>query len=182
MTLVGVVSDTHGKLPLAAYAELADVDAIIHAGDIGGMDVYSTLTSLAPTYAVLGNNDFDEYGSGVARYAHPVIDGVKFLVGHYPNSVTIGFNGCAGLSAGDPIPDMCIHGHTHIPRLDFGPEARPASFILNPGSVSRPRGGFPASLAKIMIEDGRIVSIVIQSLQGQTLLQWPEGESERQGH
>ena len=173
MTLVGVLSDTHGNLPLAAYAELAEMDAIIHAGDIGSVDVYQTLTSLAPTYAVLGNNDFDEYGADVGRYAHPVIDGVKFLVAHYPSAVTIGFNGCAGLAAGDPIPDVCIHGHTHIPRLDFGPEARPASFIVNPGSVSRPRGGNPASLAKMHIEDGRILSVIIQSLQGEPLLHWP---------
>lgn len=175
MTVVGILSDTHGNLPLAAYAEVAEVDAIIHAGDIGGLDVYTTLTSIAPTYAVLGNNDFAEYGGEVGRFAHPVIDGVKFLVGHYPNAVTIGFNGCAGLSAGDPIPDVCIHGHTHIPRLDFGPQARPASFILNPGSVSRPRGGNPASLAKMVIESGRITSVVIESLQGQTLLRWPLG-------
>lgn len=173
MTVVGILSDTHGNLPLATYAELADADVLIHAGDIGSVEVYTTLTSLAPTYAVLGNNDYAEYGSGVGRFAHPVIDGVKFLVGHYPQSVTIGFNGCAGLAAGDPIPDVCIHGHTHIPRLDYGPEARPASFVLNPGSVSRPRGGNPASLAKMVIEDGRIVSIAITSLQGHTLLQWP---------
>ena len=173
MTTIGVLSDTHGNLPLAAYAELAEVDAIIHAGDIGGQDVYRALTSLAPTYAVLGNNDFAEYGSDVGRFAHPVIDGVKFLVAHYPSAVTIGFNGCAALTAGDPIPDVCIHGHTHIPRLDFGSEARPASCILNPGSVSRPRGGNPASLAKIVIDNGRITSVVIQSLQGKPLLQWP---------
>lgn len=173
MSIVGILSDTHGSLPLAAYAELAEVDAIIHAGDIGGLEVYSALTALAPTYAVLGNNDFAEYGSDVGRFAHPVIDGITFLVGHYPNSVTIGFNGCAGLSAGDPIPDVCIHGHTHIPRLDFGLQARPASFVINPGSVSRPRGGNPASLAKMFLDNGRIVSICITSLQGQTLLQWP---------
>lgn len=176
MTLVGVLSDTHGTLPLAACAELAEMDAIIHAGDIGGMEVYSELTSLAPTYAVLGNNDFAEYGSDVGRFARPVIDGVKFLVGHYPSAVTIGFNGCAGLSAGDPIPDICVHGHTHIPRLDFGAQARPASFILNPGSTTRPRGGNPPSLAKITIDDGRILSVVIQSLQGERLLCWPPAE------
>ena len=34
--LVGVLSDTHGVLPSAAFAELADCDFIVHAGDICG--------------------------------------------------------------------------------------------------------------------------------------------------
>ena len=102
MTVIGLISDTHGQLPDEALAAMADVDHIIHAGDIGGPEILHALEALAPTTAVLGNNDFDEYGSRVSRFAHPVIDGVRFLVAHYPRDVQIGFNGCAGLAAGDP--------------------------------------------------------------------------------
>ena len=35
MTVIGIISDTHGQLSEAAYAALADSDHIIHAGDIG---------------------------------------------------------------------------------------------------------------------------------------------------
>ena len=35
MKTVGVISDTHGRLDERAFAELADCDHIIHAGDIG---------------------------------------------------------------------------------------------------------------------------------------------------
>ena len=97
MTVIGLISDTHGRLPDEALAAMADVDHIIHAGDIGGPEILHALEALAPTTAVLGNNDFDEYGSRVGRFAHPVIDGVRFLVAHYPRDVQIGFNGCAGL-------------------------------------------------------------------------------------
>ena len=114
MTVIGLISDTHGQLPDEALAAMADVDHIIHAGDIGGPEILHALEALAPTTAVLGNNDFDEYGSRVSRFAHPVIDGVRFLVAHYPRDVQIGFNGCAGLAAGDPIPQVCVHGHTHV--------------------------------------------------------------------
>lgn len=164
MTVVGLISDTHGYLSEGALAAMAEVDYIIHAGDIGSPEVLSVLRALAPVTAVLGNNDFDEYGSRVDRFAHPLIDGVRFLVAHYPRDVQIGFNGCAGLAAGDPLPRICIHGHTHIPKLVAGKDAFPADFIVCPGSVSRPCGGFPCAYGLVEIESGCVLSVRIMSL------------------
>lgn len=164
MTIVGLISDTHGHLSDKALAAMADVDHIIHAGDIGGPEVLHALEALAPTTAVLGNNDFDEYGERVSWFAHPVIDGVRFSVAHYPRDVKIGFNGSRALSAGDPIPEVCIHGHTHVPEIVTGPEARPASMIVCPGSAFRPRGGFPRCAGRIFIEDGRVLGVRVHSL------------------
>ena len=84
---IGIISDTHGSLDPRAYAALADCDHIIHAGDIGGPSVLCELETLAPVTAVLGNNDFDEYGSAAGHFAHPVLEGVRFLVGHKPGDV-----------------------------------------------------------------------------------------------
>ena len=169
MTIIGIISDTHGRLSDEALAALADVDRIIHAGDIGGPDVLCALEALAPTTAVLGNNDFDEYGSRVGRFAHPVIDGVRFLVAHYPRDVRIGFNGCAGLAAGDPIPQVCVHGHTHVPELLTGIEARPADYLC-PGAAFRPRGGFPRCIARMEVEAGRVLGVRVTSLDGAVLM------------
>ena len=170
MTLVGVISDTHGRLHARAYEALAGCDHIIHAGDIGGPQVLRELETLAPVTAVLGNNDFDEYGSRVQRYARPVIDGVKFLVAHYPEDVRVSGFGGSALAPGDPIPDVCIHGHTHEPRLEQGAAARPASYVLCPGSASRPRGGSQRSIAKVGIAAGRIECIRIETLDGKPVL------------
>ncbi len=71
--LVGVLSDTHGRLPEDAYAELADCDFIIHAGDICGPGIMLELGGLAPVCAVLGNNDYPEYGESVGTVATPVL-------------------------------------------------------------------------------------------------------------
>ena len=147
-TLIGLISDTHGHLSDEAYAAMADVDAIIHAGDIGGPEVLRMLETLAPVTAVLGNNDFDEYGPAVGRFAHPVIDGVRFLVAHKPADVLIGFNGCAGLAAGDPIPQVRMHGHTHV----LAAREMGGHIYLNPGSVSLPKEGNPRSY--MTYEDG----------------------------
>lgn len=189
--LIGVLSDTHGTLDPRAYGALADCGHIIHAGDICEPAVLRELETLAPVTAVLGNNDFPEYGSAVGRFARPVLGGVRFLVAHYPQDVELGRLslgksraarrgltpsgsevplGDGPLQPGDSIPAVCIHGHTHVPRLVFGTEARPAQYILNPGSVFRPRGGNPRSLAKIAVADGQVQGIRIESLDGDTLL------------
>ena len=172
---VGIVSDTHGRLSDTAFAALAESDVIIHAGDIGGPDILRALETLAPVHAVLGNNDFDEYGSHVQRFAHPVVDGVRFLVAHYPRDVRIGFNGCAGLAAGDPIPDVCVHGHTHVLKIVAGKEARPATYVVCPGAVFRPRGDFPRTVAFVEVDAGRVLGVRVESFTGKVLLS--EGES-----
>lgn len=170
MTLVGVISDTHGRLDRQAYEALAACDHIIHAGDIGDPGILRELQTLAPVTAVLGNNDFDEYGESVGRFARPAIGGVKFLVAHYPRDVRISAFGSGALAPGDPIPDVCVHGHTHVPRLEYGKEARPAQFILCPGSAMRPRNGNPRSVALIEISNGQVKAIRIESLTGQFLM------------
>ena len=55
-TLVGVISDTHGLIRPEALSALADADLIIHAGDIGKLEVIAALRSVAKVVAVRGNN------------------------------------------------------------------------------------------------------------------------------
>lgn len=43
MKKIGVLSDTHGHLPKEVYEFFKDVDLIIHAGDIGSVDVLNEL-------------------------------------------------------------------------------------------------------------------------------------------
>ena len=160
MTVIGIISDTHGQLSEAAFAALADSDHIIHAGDIGNPAILRELETLAPVTAVLGNNDFDEYGQAVGRFARPVIDGVRFLVAHYPRDVKISFAGSGALAPGDPIPQVCVHGHTHVPEI-----------VVCPGAAFRPRGGFPRCIAKIDVSDGCVNSVRVEALTGETLLE-----------
>ena len=64
-----------------------------------------------------------------------------------------------------------LHGHTHIPELLTGRDAYPASLFICPGSCSRPRGGFPASVGFIELEAGRIRAARVESLEGEVLLE-----------
>ena len=158
--LVGVLSDTHGRLSPSAFAELADCDHIIHAGDIGGPGILAELRAIADVTAVLGNNDYDEYGHDVARFAKPVIGGVRFLVAHTPRDLALALHGGLGvIAAGEPVPSVAVHGHTHVPELVRGADASPADMLLCPGSATRPRGGSHAQVAKVTIEGGRVSSV-----------------------
>ena len=160
--VVGVISDTHGRLHERAYEALAGCDHIIHAGDICDPGILRELETIAQVTAVLGNNDFNEYGSQVQRFARPVIGQVKFLVAHFPQDVRI--------RPGDAVPDVCIHGHTHVPRIAYGADARPASYVVCPGSASYPRGGFERTIAKIELESACVQSIRIETLGGKTIM------------
>ena len=171
MLRIGIISDTQGTLDPRAYAALADCEHIIHAGDIGGVAILRELETLAPVTAVLGNNDFDEYGSAVGHFAHPVLDGVRFLVGHKPGDVRISFAGSAALAPGDPLPDVIVHGHTHVPELKTGPDARPAGIYLCPGAVYRPRSEFGRTLAKMDVEAGRILRTWVENLDEKVLME-----------
>ena len=56
---VGVISDTHGLLRAEALAALEGCERIIHAGDIGNLEILDQLASIAPLHVVRGNNDLD---------------------------------------------------------------------------------------------------------------------------
>ena len=59
--LIGVISDTHGRLPQSVAQAFKGVDLIIHAGDIGELEIIEALEEFAPTLAVRGNMDFGQW-------------------------------------------------------------------------------------------------------------------------
>ena len=162
--VVGVLSDTHGILPKSAIQALVGSDWIIHAGDIGDQRILDRLELIAPIFAVLGNNDFDEYDRSITRFAYPHISGVRFLVAHYPEDVQIKAFTYANNHASRPLPHVCIHGHTHVPRIVSGRDAGLVDYIICPGSTSYPRKGSRPSVAKIIIKEQRVSQIFIQEL------------------
>jgi putative phosphoesterase len=57
MTLLGVISDTHGLLRPEALDALRGSELIIHAGDVGKPEILERLRQIAPVVAVRGNVD-----------------------------------------------------------------------------------------------------------------------------
>lgn len=140
--LVGIISDTHGSLPDGVFDAFAGVDYIIHAGDICAPSVLWELEGIAPVFACLGNNDWQDYGSSVRHEIHPVIGGVNIAVTHYPQD--------AAALARTGQYQLVVHGHTHIPCDTLIGSCR----VINPGSAVRPRGGSVRQCVTLRINDG----------------------------
>ena len=113
MKLVGIISDTHGRLSIKALAAMAECDHIIHAGDIGEPGILAELAQYAPVTAVLGNNDYPEYGDEVTLYACQRIEGVAFVVGHRPRDTyrALASRGIYPARVGEPF--VAVRGRVH---------------------------------------------------------------------
>jgi putative phosphoesterase len=150
---LGLISDIHGKLPAAAVTALQGCDHLICAGDMVDHNVLWELEAIAPTTAVLGNNDCGDWGPDVGFSASPTFDGVKFFVVHRPEDV------------GMPAPDVqvVVHGHTHVPRNEVVNGVR----YLNPGSCTRPRHGSAPSVMRLEIENGAVSNICLIDLRNE---------------
>jgi hypothetical protein len=137
--IVGVVADTHAFLDPRLVEALGSVDAIVHAGDVGGVDVLKRLAKIAPLYAVAGNNDVPLGGLGLPEHLDVEIDGAKLHVVHQRPEAR-------------PAPgtNVIIFGHSHRQVSEW----RDGVLYLNPGAAGR--RGFHAlqTAALLHIENG----------------------------
>ena len=137
---VGIISDTHGRLPQSVAKAFAGVDLIIHAGDIGEPDLLKTLEKIAPTIAVRGNMDFGRWAHRLAAVEHIECHQTRLAVLHD----VFRFR----LRPGDAAPDVVISGHTHRPLQ----EEKQGVLYINPGSAGYPKYGQPATVALLQIK------------------------------
>lgn len=135
--LVGVISDTHGLLRPEAVAALQGSDVIIHAGDVGTFDVIERLNQIAPTFAVRGNNDTEDWASSIPLTQIVEVGELLFYVlhelphlAHDPSA--------AGHAA-------VVSGHSHRPSI----EVRAGVLYLNPGSAGPRRFRLPVTVARV---------------------------------
>ncbi len=137
-------------LPAAALRRLDGADAILHAGDLLDQGILDRLAGLAPTWAVLGNND-------------------RSLVGHLPATrelelagVVIGMIHDAGPSRSRPgrmrrrfpTAAVVVFGHSHAPCDQLGIEGQR---LFNPGSPTQRRAQASHSLGELDLRDGQVV-------------------------
>jgi len=135
---IGVISDTHGHFDPKIPTLFAEVDHILHGGDIGLPWLILELAEIAPVTAVIGNTDagLDFKETEVAD-----LDGRKFLVHHIVDP----------RKPGDALnrrivrenPDAVIFGHTHKPFC----ETIDRRLFFNPGYAGKPRFNLPRSVA-----------------------------------
>ena len=145
---IGIISDTHDHVPNAVHDALAGVDHILHAGDVGPMDVITELETIAPVSAVLGNTD---YSIQLPQTCIETFVGQKFLVHHI---VDLPFpSHLVRVAIADEQPNVVVFGHTHMPYN----EHHDGVLFLNPGSASNPRGGSAPSVAIVECNESSLI-------------------------
>jgi len=139
---IGLISDTHGLVRPEALQALAGVERIIHAGDVGGAEVITALSRIAPVEAVRGNNDKDAWGQQLAPWLALEFDGVGVHVLHDLSEMDLD-PAAAGFR-------VVITGHSHKPRVT----ERDGVLFVNPGSAGPRRFSLPVTLGYLDIEAG----------------------------
>jgi uncharacterized protein len=145
---LGVIADTHGLLRPEVFDAFADVDHILHAGDIGPPDLLTELEALAPVTAVYGNTDGMELRGRLPQVARLQLDGFDIAVTHGDQ---FGSPTPEGLNAAFPDAQIIVYGHTHRPLLKL---VDVVVTVMNPGGAGARRFSLPPSVGILELEPG----------------------------
>jgi len=139
---IGLISDTHlliEELPEEIMHAFAEVDLILHAGDIYAEHILERLEQIAPVLAVEGNGDRGRsYQKDVPPARVFSLNGLRVGMVHEliqtgkPTQRTL--DDVIERLFGE-VPDVFVFGHTHVPFLDT---SRPDFILVNPGSTTYP--------------------------------------------
>ena len=140
---LGVISDTHGLLRPEVFDAFAEVDHILHAGDLGPLELLTELEAIAPVTAVRGNNDRGGWARSLPEVAGLRAGAARILVAH---------DASPWRDRPPPAVDVLVTGHSHQPRV-----ARdPGLLRVNPGSAGPRRFSLPVSVGFLEVSGARI--------------------------
>lgn len=134
---IAVISDTHDRFLPDLPGRLQGADEIWHLGDVCAPAVLVEFEHLGvPVQVVAGNCDAFPWPHTLDLERA----GLRCHLVHIPPRHA------------PPGVHLLLHGHTHVPR----DETDPAGVRwLNPGCITRPNRGAPASFAWLELEPGR---------------------------
>lgn len=139
-----MISDTHGLLRPQAVAALEGVDHILHAGDIGKIEILDDLRQVAPVTAIRGNVDQGQALMHLPETEALELDGKLFYLIHDVNRLDL-VPTASGIAA-------VISGHSHKPLI----ERKKGVLFFNPGSCGPRRFSLPVSVGFIEIVNGTL--------------------------
>lgn len=145
---LGVIADTHGQLRPEVLATFAQVDRILHGGDIGGARILDALEGVAPVIAVYGNTDGAAIHARCPQVAAVEIDGLNFVVTHGDQ---FGSPTPDALHEAFPTADVIVFGHTHRPLLELVDKT---VTVMNPGAAGPRRFDILPSVGIMELEAG----------------------------
>jgi uncharacterized protein len=156
---LGIISDTHGLLRPEVFDVFREVDHILHAGDIGSVELLTELESIAPVTAVYGNTDGFDLRDRLPAVVESRIEGLDFVLTH-------------GDQFGSPTPELLYKAYPHAEVLVFGHTHRPLLTtldvivtVMNPGGAGQRRFNLRSTVGIMELEAGlppraRLVELV----------------------
>lgn len=135
--LVGLISDTHGLLRDEALHALRGSDLIVHAGDVGRLEIIEALQAVAPVVAVRGNVDTGSWAQALPATAVAEAGTATLYVLHDIHELDLN-PAAAGFH-------VVVSGHSHRP------DRNELSGVLyvNPGSAGPRRFNLPVTVARL---------------------------------
>jgi uncharacterized protein len=154
---LGLIADTHGVLledAIHAF-RVAQIDMILHAGDIGGAHVLEQLETLAPVVAVAGNGDEPMFHQLPWDLRLTLGNRRVFLCHWYDNYGRIHPEYRRVVQQWEP--DILVYGHTHQAVI----ERQEQTLFLNPGYGGPPEPSRERSVATVDLAtlDARIIRL-----------------------
>ena len=164
-----IVSDSHGRSDRVYQAvDLEKPDMIIHLGDLE--DTVSSVEKRLgapkiPCVFIKGNCDFRSQGD-LQDWSVFTLKGHRFFCthGHLVN-VNYGLDRLI-YAAMENNCDIALYGHTHVPFDGFEDSSFGAAkvHVLNPGSISIPRGGSSRSYMIMDLRDSGAYDVTLKTL------------------
>jgi putative phosphoesterase len=148
--VLGVISDTHGLLRPEALSVLHGSDLIIHAGDVGKLEVVDRLGEVAPTHVVRGNIDKGSWAAALPVTELVEVGEHRFFVLHDISQLDVDPE-AAGFAA-------VVFGHSHRPSI----ERRGGVLFLNPGSAGPRRFKLPVTVARVKTSGRRMRADIVE--------------------
>jgi hypothetical protein len=147
---IGVISDTHlpkfAPIPAAVWNHFADVELIIHAGDLSLLSVISQLETIAPVVAVQGNIERAEVVERLPIKKELLVGGCRIGIVHilgearnYPQTASREFT----------TARIVVFGHSHTPYC----QDNDGQLLFNPGSATDRRRQPTCSIGRLLIDD-----------------------------
>lgn len=146
---IGIVADTHDRLPAALHEALEGVDEILHAGDVCTRGTLAGIETIAPVVAVHGNMDEPELARALPAERLLKREDVRIAILHghrqRPGRLDDFLEKYRVIA-----PDLVIFGHSHEALSREWAGIR----YFNPGTA----GGVGAdpTCGLLTVEDGRL--------------------------
>ena len=152
--LIGVISDTHGLLRPEALVALAEAEHILHAGDVGKIEILDALREIAPVTAIRGNVDVSGACAELPATEMVELGGAVFYMVHSVHDLDI-HPGAGGV-------DVVVSGHSNKASV----ETKSGVMYLNPGSAGPRRFALPVTVGLVATGDDGVKARIVEIVSG----------------